>query len=89
MIEAHAEGDGPVDAAFQCIDKIIQIENKILEYSVNAVTEGIDAQATVAVQIEAEGKIFSGSDSSTDIIVASAKAYLEALNRILILKENV
>lgn len=86
IVEAKAEGDGPVDAAFQCVDQIVQIENKLLEYSVNAVTEGIDAQATVAVQIESEGKIFSGSDSSTDIIVASVKAYLEALNRAIILQ---
>lgn len=86
ILTASATGDGPVDAAFQCIDQIINIENKLLEYSVNAVTEGIDAQATVAVQIEIDGKIFSGSDSSTDIIVASVKAYLEALNRAQLLK---
>lgn len=76
-----AKGSGPVDASYQAVNKTIKIRNKLLEYSVNAVTEGIDAQATVAVQIKVGKKIYSGSGSSTDIIIASTKAYINALNK--------
>jgi 2-isopropylmalate synthase len=53
-----------------------------LEYSVNAVTAGIDAQATVSVKLESDGKIYNSTSSDTDIVVASAKAYLQALNQV-------
>ena len=78
---AESEGTGPVDAAYAAVNQIVGIENTLLEYSVNAVTEGIDAQATVAVQIKVGERIFSGSSGETDIVVASVLAYLEALNR--------
>jgi 2-isopropylmalate synthase len=84
-IEAEAEGDGPIDAAYQCINKLIKLDNTLLEFSVNAVTEGIDAQATVAVKIQVGDRIFFDSGSDTDIIAASVKAYIGALNKALLM----
>lgn len=80
-LQASAEGTGPVDAAYQAVNEIIKVENTLLEYTVSAVTQGIDSQAVVAIQISKDGHIFSGSSGETDIVVASTKAYLEALNR--------
>ena len=80
---AEVTGDGPVDAAFGAVNKIIRLDNKLVDYSVNSVTEGIDAQATVAVQIRVKDKLYSESDSDTDIVVASVKAYIDALNKAL------
>lgn len=78
---AKNKGDGPVDAAYGAVKKIVNLPNRLLEYSVNSVTEGIDAQATVSVRIKIKDKTYSGSSSDTDIVVASVKAYLDALNR--------
>ncbi len=88
--EKHAvgSGDGPVDSAYQAINKIINIPNKLLEYGVNAVTEGIDAQATVSVKIEVNERLFSGSSSNTDITVASVIAYIDALNKAILYGRN-
>jgi len=83
QMTASCVGDGPVDAIYGAINKIVSFPNTLLEYSVNAVTEGIDAQATVSVKIQVQEKIFSGVGSSTDITVASCQAYLEAINRSL------
>lgn len=95
-----ATGDGPVDATFKAIDKIVKTPNTLLEYRVQAVTEGIDAQGDVSVRLRGKnGKVpkrkipqkefeqtrtFGGHGVDTDIIVASAKAYLSALNKLLI-----
>ncbi len=79
LIKSTAKGDGPVDAAYGAINQVIRVPNKLLEYSVNAVTSGIDAQATVNVRVEIESQIKTASSSDTDIVVASCKAYLEAL----------
>ncbi len=81
-----AIGAGPVDAAFQAIDQIIGVPNTLVEYRVNAVTEGIDAIGEVTVRIRRDvngGRTFGGHGADTDIIVSSAKAYLAALNRML------
>ena len=86
---ASSDGTGPVDAAYGAVNQIIQLENVLLEYSVNSVTEGIDAQAVVSVQIKVGDRIFSGSNGETDIVVASTKAYLEALNRALVVAEGL
>jgi 2-isopropylmalate synthase len=80
-------GTGPVDAAYQAIDLVIQEPVTLLEYRVNAITEGIDAQGEVTVRIRRDHngnrRTFGGHGADTDIIVASAKAYLAALNRML------
>jgi 2-isopropylmalate synthase len=93
-----AVGTGPVDATYKAIDGIIQVENELLEFSVHSVTEGIDALGEVTVRIrEINGahkfnaqmeidqpRTFGGQGADTDIIVASAKAYLSALNKLLV-----
>lgn len=84
-----AVGTGPVDAAFKAIDNIVQTPTTLIEYSVHSITEGIDAMGEVTVRVSAEnGKIrmFGGYGADTDIIMASAKAYLAALNRVLAVK---
>lgn len=84
-----AVGTGPVDAAFAAIDAIIQAPNMLIEYSVHSITEGIDAMGEVTVRITSENgaaRTFGGYGADTDIIMASAKAYLAALNRMLAVK---
>jgi 2-isopropylmalate synthase len=81
--ETTATGTGPVDAAYRAIDALLDIPNRLVEYAVNSITEGIDAQGEVTVRIEANGRTFVGRGADTDIIVASAKALLNALNRLL------
>jgi len=76
-------GDGPVDACYKAIDKITGIRGKLLDYSIQAVTSGKDALGEVHLRVEAKGKEISGRSSSTDIIEASAKAYLDAINKLL------
>jgi 2-isopropylmalate synthase len=79
-------GTGPVDATFQAIDNIIQAPNTLIEYSVHSVTEGIDAMGEVTVRIAAKNgssRTFGGYGADTDVIMASAKAYLAAVNRML------
>jgi 2-isopropylmalate synthase len=85
--KATETGDGPVDAIFKCIKKLYPHEVKLLLYQVHAVTEGTDAQATVSVRIEEKGKTTVGQAADTDTLVASANAYLNALNK-MILKRN-
>ena len=76
-------GTGPVDASYRAINGLVGVPNQLIEYGVNAVTEGIDAQGVVTVRIEADGRTFVGRGADTDIVVASAKALLNALNRLL------
>ena len=89
-------GTGPVDAAYKAIDEVLQVPSELLEYSVRSVTEGIDALGEVTVRVRslqvsgaqnaqhetAVAPVFHGNSADTDIIVASAKAYLKALNRV-------
>ncbi len=76
-------GHGPVDAVCKAIDRIVEVPNELTEFSVNSVTEGIDAVGEVSVRIEQDGRTYIGRGADTDIIVASAKAYMNALNRLL------
>ncbi|XXY49618.1 2-isopropylmalate synthase [Sorangium sp. So ce269] len=91
-----AIGTGPVDAAYRAIDEIVRVPSSLLEFSVHAVTEGIDALGEVSVRVRADvtsskrhpqhdasARVFHGHGADTDILVASAKAYLTALNRLL------
>ena len=91
-------GSGPVDAAYKAIDAIVKTKNTLLEFNVHAITEGIDALGEVTVRIRGENglhtmdaqsevpyqRVFGGHGADTDIIVASAKAYLNALNKLII-----
>jgi 2-isopropylmalate synthase len=81
---AHAEGDGPVDATFHAIRMVFAHDATLRLYSVGAVTEGTDAQARVTVRLEEGGKLVDGQGADTDTIVASARAYVHALNKLLV-----
>jgi 2-isopropylmalate synthase len=83
-----ATGDGPVDATFNAVKELYPHAARLQLYQVNAVTEGTDAQATVSVRMEEEGKIATGQSADTDTVVASAKAYINALNRLIIRREK-
>jgi 2-isopropylmalate synthase len=80
--QAAAEGGGPVDAAFKAIEIIVHSGAELLLYSVNNITSGTDAQGEVTVRLSRGGRIVNGQGADTDIVVASAKAYLHALNKL-------
>ena len=80
-ITAEATGTGPVDAVFNAVKKILPHDAKLALYQVNAVTEGTDAQAEVSVRLEHNGRIESGRGADVDTLVASAKAYVAAVNK--------
>jgi 2-isopropylmalate synthase len=82
IMREAAMGDGPVDALFKCIDRITGIEVKLRDYRVRSVTTGEDAQGEAQVEVEYEGRVLSGRGVSTDIMEASAQAYLQIINRI-------
>ncbi len=81
---ATATGDGPVDATFKAIRELFAHEAALRLFSVGAVTEGTDAQARVTVRLEENGKMVDGQGADTDTIVASARAYVHALNKLLV-----
>ncbi len=81
-VVAEIDGDGPVDAVFKAIERMAGSNASLLLYSVNAITGGTDAQGEVTVRLERDGRIVNGNGADTDIIVASAKAYINALNRL-------
>ena len=82
-----ATGTGPVDAVYQAINRIVQVPNVLSEFTIKSITEGIDAIGEVTIRIQKDEKTYLGRGSSTDIIVASAKAYMNALNRLLAMEE--
>jgi len=86
---AAAKGSGPVDAAFKAIESVARSGADLLLYSVNSITTGTDAQGEVTVRLSMEGRIVNGQGADTDIIVASAKAYLNALNKLQSTLERV
>ena len=81
-------GDGPVDATFNAVKALFPHNARLQLYQVSAVTEGTDAQATVSVRMEEDGRIVTGQSADTDTVVASAKAYVSALNRLLVRREK-
>ena len=82
--QVQATGDGPVDATFNAVKALFSHTASLQLYQVSAVTEGTDAQATVSVRMEEDGKIVTGQSADTDTVVASAKAYVNALNKLLV-----
>lgn len=80
--ECESQGSGPVDAAFKAIEDLAQSGANVQLYSVNAITSGTDSQGEVTVRLEKGGRIVNGIGSDTDIVVASAKAYIDALNQL-------
>ncbi len=88
QVVAHsATGTGPVDAVYKAIDQIVKVPCRLTEFSVKSVTEGIDAVGEVVVRVESGGVTYTGRGAATDIIVASARAYMNALNRLLWAKQ--
>ena len=79
---AECQGGGPVDATFKAIEQIVQSGTELQLYSVNNITSGTDAQGEVTVRLSKGGRIVNGQGADTDIVVASAKAYLHALNKL-------
>jgi 2-isopropylmalate synthase len=79
---AESDGSGPVDATFRAIEKIISSDTELQLYSVNNITSGTDSQGEVTVRLQKSGRIVNGSGSDIDIVTASAKAYLSALNKL-------
>ncbi len=86
--ETSATGDGPVDAAFSCVDKLVPHRAEMKVYQVQAVTDGIDAQATVSVRLEEDGRIVQGQAADTDTVVSSARAYIIAINKLLLRRDK-
>ena len=79
---AEAQGSGPVDASFKAIESIVKSGAELLLYSVNNITSGTDSQGEVTVRLSKSGRIVNGQGADTDIVVASAKAYINALNKL-------
>lgn len=77
-----AIGTGPVDAVYKAINRVVNVPNQLIEFSVQSVTAGIDAIGEVTIRLQYQDKVFSGRAANTDIIVASAQAYVNALNRL-------
>jgi len=77
-----AIGTGPVDAIYRAINRVVNLPNELIEFSVQSVTAGIDAIGEVTIRLRHQGQVFSGHSANTDIIVASAEAYISALNRL-------
>ena len=88
--EQHCEttGDGPVDAAFRCVKQLVPSEARLQLYQVHAVTGGTDAQAEVTVRLDEHGRTANGQGADTDTMVASVKAYVNALNKLLVKREK-
>ncbi len=80
---AESAGGGPVDAVFKAIEVMAQSGTDLKLYSVNNITSGTDAQGEVTVRLEKEGRIVNGQGADTDIVIASAKAYINGLNKIM------
>ena len=78
-----ATGNGPVDAVYRAMNRIIGVENRLVDFNVSSVTGGLDAIGEVTIRIERGGRVYLGHGASTDILVASARAYLSALNRLI------
>jgi len=88
LVRAAGFGNGPVDATFEAIRSITKTNYPLLKYAVNAITGGSDAQGEVTVQLKYNGHPVAGRGAHPDVIVASAKAYINALNRLEFLKDN-
>jgi 2-isopropylmalate synthase len=87
-IEGASLGTGPVDAVYKAINLCVEEPNTLTEFTVKSVTEGIDAIGEVLIRIESDGITYTGRGADTDIIVSSAKAYINALNRLLAVKKS-
>ena len=85
----ESSGSGPVDAAFKAIESTVNSQAELELYSVNAITKGTESQGEVTVRLAKDGRVVNGQGADTDVIVASAKAYLSALNKLSNRQERV
>jgi 2-isopropylmalate synthase len=81
--QSEASGDGPVDACFRAIEKLTETGVQLQLYSVNAITTGTDSQGEVTVRVEKDGHVINGQGADTDIVIASAKSYINAINKVI------
>ncbi len=88
MVENASTGDGPVDAAFKAISQIVKIKLNLIDYQIRSVTEGEDAIGEVTLKVQDNGRVITGNGASTDIIEASAKAYIHAVNKLIQLRSE-
>ncbi len=86
LVESASYGDGPIDASFKAIDAATKMKVKLIDYNIEAVSEGKDAIGAVKIIVSSQDVEVMGSGISTDIIEASIKSYIDALNRIMISK---
>jgi len=89
LVQEAGFGDGPVDATFKTIKKITRTKSKLLQFAINAITSGTEAQGEVTVRLEEKGNTVIGQGADTDVIVASAKAYINALNKMEFKKQKL
>ncbi|MEW6375087.1 MAG: alpha-isopropylmalate synthase regulatory domain-containing protein, partial [Thermodesulfobacteriota bacterium] len=89
LVQEAGFGDGPVDATFKTIKKITRTKSKLLQFAINAITSGTEAQGEVTVRLEEKGSTVIGQGADTDVIVASAKAYINALNKMEFKKQKL
>ncbi len=89
LIQEAGFGDGPVDATFKTIKKITRTKSRLLQFGINAITSGTEAQGEVTVKLEEKGHTVIGQGADTDVIVASAKAYINALNKMEFRKQKL
>lgn len=89
IVQEAGFGDGPVDATFKTIRKITRSKAKLLQFAINAITSGTEAQGEVTVRLEEKGQTVIGQGADTDVIVASAKAYINALNKMEFKKQKL
>jgi 2-isopropylmalate synthase len=87
-VQSAGFGVGPIDAAFNTIAKMVESQSKLVRFSVNAITGGMDAQGEVTVRLQENGRVALGKGADPDIITASAKAFVNGLNRLVYLKRN-
>jgi 2-isopropylmalate synthase len=87
--QSEADGDGPVDASFKAVERIAESHSELLLFSVNSITGGTDAQGEVTVRLAKDGRVVNGQGADTDIVVASVKAYINALNKLVSKPEKV
>ncbi len=83
LMEKTADGSGPVDAVYKAIEQLTKVKASLVDYSIQAITGGTDALGEVTVRIKDKNRIYVGHGADTDILIASAKAYLAAINRLL------
>ncbi len=88
VVESASTGDGPVDAAFKAIGQIVKFRLNLIDYQIRSVTEGEDAIGEVTLKVQDNGNLITGHGASTDIIEASAKAYIHAVNKLIQLRSE-